>query len=134
MYVLRTLGFLMLPKGERKMGILRIQDVIFSRLKIKHKFKKKGLEREQALFLFLRMVWLRSSEQIVFDAINVALHWFLAGPCGGNGTHMCAHVSCSTFFAMFFSIILGLIIVCTWHLCFRCFFNLLMVFWGKLPN
>ena len=47
MYVLCTLAFLMLPKGERKMGILRNQDVIFSRLKIKHKFKKKGGERDE---------------------------------------------------------------------------------------
>ena len=32
MYVLRTLAFLMLPKGEKKMGVLRNQDVIFSKL------------------------------------------------------------------------------------------------------
>jgi len=43
----------MLPKGERKMGILRNQDkksrcyIYFSRLKIKHKFKKKGGERDE---------------------------------------------------------------------------------------
>ena len=39
--------FLMFPKGERKMGILRNLDIIFSRLKIKHKFKKKGGERDE---------------------------------------------------------------------------------------
>jgi len=38
----------MLPKGERKMGILRNQDIIFFQyFKIKHKFKKKGGERDE---------------------------------------------------------------------------------------
>ena len=34
-------------RGREKMGILRNQDVIFSRLKIKHKFKKKWGERDE---------------------------------------------------------------------------------------
>ena len=43
MYVLRTLAFLMLSKGERKLGILRNQDVIFSKaLKLSINSKRKG--------------------------------------------------------------------------------------------
>ena len=45
MYVLRTLAFLMLPKGERKMGILRNLDIIFSRLKLSINSKRKGAAR-----------------------------------------------------------------------------------------
>ena len=43
MYVLRTLAVLMLPKGERKMGILKNQDVIFSKVsKLSINSKRKG--------------------------------------------------------------------------------------------
>jgi len=38
--------FLMLPKGERKMGILEIKILYFQSFKIKHKFKMKGGERD----------------------------------------------------------------------------------------
>jgi len=41
-HVLRTLAFLTLPKGERKMGILEIKILYFQSFKIKHKFKKKA--------------------------------------------------------------------------------------------
>ena len=47
----------MLPKGERKMGILRNQDVIFfSRLKIKHKFKKKGGENGRTRLVCILLI------------------------------------------------------------------------------
>jgi len=45
-FILRTLAFLMLPKGERKWVFLKSQ-IIFSSFKIKHKFKKKGGERDE---------------------------------------------------------------------------------------
>jgi len=47
MCVLRTLAFFMLPKGERKMDILEIKILYFQIIKIKHKFKKKGGERDE---------------------------------------------------------------------------------------
>jgi len=40
-------GFLMLPKGERKMDIFEIKILNFQSFKIKHEFKKKGGERDE---------------------------------------------------------------------------------------
>jgi len=37
----------MLPKGERKMGILEIKILQFQSFKIKHEFKKKGGKRDE---------------------------------------------------------------------------------------
>jgi len=37
----------MLPKGERKMGILEIKILYFQSFKIKHEFKKKRGERDE---------------------------------------------------------------------------------------